>query len=201
MICAVRSAATTCVPTMHSPRRPCARRAGILRRTLRLRRHRRLRRGEHRSGPGRGFVVRGSLAYAGSMLATPDSGGWRSRVCAPGPCLPPRRPKETERSTALVLVDPIPSGRSFVSEQRAMAAMALGVSANREDGSVETPGVVYDAADRRGSEEVADRNRRRATRKKRARPHAAWNERRRAAFWPASDRTRSNGVRRPARRT
>ena len=26
-----------------------------------------------------------------------------------------------------------------------MAAMALGVSANRDDGSVETPGVVYDA--------------------------------------------------------
>ena len=27
----------------------------------------------------------------------------------------------------LVLIDPTPSGRSFVSEQRAMAAMALGV--------------------------------------------------------------------------
>jgi pimeloyl-ACP methyl ester carboxylesterase len=46
---------------------------------------------------------------------------------------------------SLVLVDPTPTGRSFVSEQRAMAAMALGVKANREDGSIETPGVVYDA--------------------------------------------------------
>lgn len=45
----------------------------------------------------------------------------------------------------LVLVDPTSTGRSFVSEQRAMAAMALGVSTNREDGSIETPGVVYDA--------------------------------------------------------
>jgi alpha-beta hydrolase superfamily lysophospholipase len=46
---------------------------------------------------------------------------------------------------ALVLLDPTSSGRAFVSEQRAMAAMALGVRANRDDGSVETPGVVYDA--------------------------------------------------------
>jgi hypothetical protein len=45
---------------------------------------------------------------------------------------------------ALVLIDPIQSGRSFVSEQRAMATMSLGVRASREDGSVETPGVVYD---------------------------------------------------------
>ena len=46
---------------------------------------------------------------------------------------------------ALCLVDPIPSGRMFLSEQRAMAAMAIGVQSKREDGSVETPGVVYDA--------------------------------------------------------
>jgi alpha-beta hydrolase superfamily lysophospholipase len=46
----------------------------------------------------------------------------------------------------LVLVDPTVSGRSFVSEQRAMAAMALGVRPRREDGSIEAPGVVYDAA-------------------------------------------------------
>jgi pimeloyl-ACP methyl ester carboxylesterase len=46
---------------------------------------------------------------------------------------------------ALVLTDPIASGRAFVSEQRAMAAMAVGVKARRDDGSVETPGVVYDA--------------------------------------------------------
>jgi pimeloyl-ACP methyl ester carboxylesterase len=47
---------------------------------------------------------------------------------------------------ALCLVDPIPSGRMFLSEQRAMAAMAIGVQSKRDDGSVETPGVVYDAA-------------------------------------------------------
>ncbi len=46
---------------------------------------------------------------------------------------------------ALVLIDPIRSGRSFVSEQRASASISLGVQATREDGSVETPGVVYDA--------------------------------------------------------
>ncbi|MFZ0665201.1 MAG: alpha/beta fold hydrolase [Acidimicrobiales bacterium] len=46
---------------------------------------------------------------------------------------------------ALVLVDPTLSGRGFVSEQRALAAMALGVQVTREDGSIETPGVVYDA--------------------------------------------------------
>ncbi len=45
---------------------------------------------------------------------------------------------------ALVLIDPIQSGRSFVSEQRAIASMSLGVQASREDGSVETPGVVYE---------------------------------------------------------
>jgi pimeloyl-ACP methyl ester carboxylesterase len=45
---------------------------------------------------------------------------------------------------ALVLIDPIQSGRSFVSEQRAVAAMSLGVQEKRDDGSVETPGVVYD---------------------------------------------------------
>jgi len=44
---------------------------------------------------------------------------------------------------ALVLIDPTLSGRSFVSEQRALAAMALGVQAGRDDGSVETPGVVF----------------------------------------------------------
>ncbi len=43
----------------------------------------------------------------------------------------------------MVLVDPTLSGRSFVSEQRAMAAMSLGVHAKRDDGSVEAPGVVY----------------------------------------------------------
>jgi pimeloyl-ACP methyl ester carboxylesterase len=47
---------------------------------------------------------------------------------------------------ALALVDPVPSGRAFVSEQRAMAAMAIGVKGRRDDGSVETPGVVYDSA-------------------------------------------------------
>jgi hypothetical protein len=45
---------------------------------------------------------------------------------------------------ALVLIDPIQSGRSFVSEQRAVAAMSLGVQEKRDDGSVEAPGVVYD---------------------------------------------------------
>jgi len=46
----------------------------------------------------------------------------------------------------LVLVDPTVSGRSFVSEQRAMAAMALDVRQRREDGSIEAPGVVYGGA-------------------------------------------------------
>ena len=60
---------------------------------------------------------------------------------------------------ALVLIDPTLSGRSFVSEQRAIAAMSLGVNAKRDDGSVETPGVVYDAADGGRPEEAPDRNR------------------------------------------
>lgn len=45
-------------------------------------------------------------------------------------------------SGALVMVDPTSSGRAFVSEQRALAAMALDVQ-RRDDGSVETPGIVY----------------------------------------------------------
>lgn len=46
----------------------------------------------------------------------------------------------------LILVDPVLSGRSFVAEERALAALALGVDPTRLDGSIETPGVVYDAA-------------------------------------------------------
>jgi pimeloyl-ACP methyl ester carboxylesterase len=46
---------------------------------------------------------------------------------------------------ALILVDPTTSGRAFVSEQKALAAMALGVQVGRPDGSIETPGVVFSA--------------------------------------------------------
>ena len=40
-----------------------------------------------------------------------------------------RRQRRTGPIEALVLIDPVPSGRSFVSEQRAIAAMAIGVKA------------------------------------------------------------------------
>ncbi len=45
----------------------------------------------------------------------------------------------------LVLWDPCVSGKAFVSEQRALASLTLGVAAQREDGSVETPGMLFAA--------------------------------------------------------
>jgi alpha-beta hydrolase superfamily lysophospholipase len=46
---------------------------------------------------------------------------------------------------ALVLWDPNPSGRAFLSQQRALAAVSLGVTPTRPDGSVEIPALVFDA--------------------------------------------------------
>jgi alpha-beta hydrolase superfamily lysophospholipase len=45
----------------------------------------------------------------------------------------------------LVLWDPCPSGRMFLSEQRALASLWLGVTPTRRDGSVEIPGLVLGA--------------------------------------------------------
>lgn len=46
----------------------------------------------------------------------------------------------------LVLWDPVASGRAYLSEQRALNALSFGEPASREDGSVETPGMLFDAA-------------------------------------------------------
>src|SRR5947209_4190609 len=42
----------------------------------------------------------------------------------------------------LVLWDPYPSGKSYIAEQRALAALSLGISPTRDDGSIEIPGIV-----------------------------------------------------------
>lgn len=47
---------------------------------------------------------------------------------------------------SLVLWDPIASGRSFLREQRMLAAVAFGTAPTRDDGSVETAGFVYEAS-------------------------------------------------------
>jgi len=44
----------------------------------------------------------------------------------------------------VVLWDPCSSGKRFLSEQRAMSGVTLGIPAARPDGSLETPGLVYD---------------------------------------------------------
>ena len=46
---------------------------------------------------------------------------------------------------SLVLWDPCASGRSFLHEQRVLTLVSLGISASRDDGSIETPAQVYDA--------------------------------------------------------
>lgn len=46
----------------------------------------------------------------------------------------------------LVLWDPVVSGRAYLSEQRALQALSLAGSGPRADGSVETPGMVFEAA-------------------------------------------------------
>ena len=103
---------------------------------------------------------------------------------------------ETDGSIdALVLIDPIQSGRSFVSEQRAVAAMSLGVHARRDDGSVETPGVVYDAANGRRPEEASNRNRGRVACQKRARPHTVAERASKKGSPDAWVKIRSNGAR------
>jgi alpha-beta hydrolase superfamily lysophospholipase len=57
----------------------------------------------------------------------------------------------------LVLWDPTASGRSFLVEQRAVSVMKLGVPATSEDGSVEIPGAVFDAAAVRSLHDLAIR--------------------------------------------
>jgi alpha-beta hydrolase superfamily lysophospholipase len=47
---------------------------------------------------------------------------------------------------ALVLWDPVVSGRAYLTEQRALSALSSGATPTRSDGSVETPGVAFDAA-------------------------------------------------------
>lgn len=47
---------------------------------------------------------------------------------------------------ALVLWDPVFSGRAYLAEQRAMSALSFGVPSTQEDGSVEAPGTLFDAA-------------------------------------------------------
>lgn len=47
---------------------------------------------------------------------------------------------------AVVLWDPSPSGRAFLNHQRALAALSLGVSPTGADGSLDTPGLTFDAA-------------------------------------------------------
>jgi pimeloyl-ACP methyl ester carboxylesterase len=45
----------------------------------------------------------------------------------------------------LVLWDPYPAGKSYLAEQRALAALTLGISPTRPDGSLEIPGMVFAA--------------------------------------------------------
>lgn len=45
----------------------------------------------------------------------------------------------------LVLWDPVVSGRAYLSEQRALSALSFDDSTGRADGSVETPGMLFDA--------------------------------------------------------
>jgi dienelactone hydrolase len=47
------------------------------------------------------------------------------------------------RIDGLVLWDPYASGKVYLSEQRALAALSIGVEAARDDGAVETPGLVH----------------------------------------------------------
>lgn len=47
---------------------------------------------------------------------------------------------------ALVLWDPVVSGRAYLTEQRALSALSSDATSASADGSVETPGVVLDAA-------------------------------------------------------
>jgi pimeloyl-ACP methyl ester carboxylesterase len=44
---------------------------------------------------------------------------------------------------ALVLWDPCVSGKAYISEQRALASLTLGIKPSGDDGSVETPGMVF----------------------------------------------------------
>ncbi len=45
----------------------------------------------------------------------------------------------------LVLWDPYPTGKAYLSEQRALAALTLGISPTRPDGALEVPGMVLTA--------------------------------------------------------
>lgn len=47
---------------------------------------------------------------------------------------------------ALVLWDPVASGRAYLAEQRALSALAFDGPTARDDGAVETPGMRFDAA-------------------------------------------------------
>jgi pimeloyl-ACP methyl ester carboxylesterase len=98
-----------------------------------------------RDDPGRVEAWLESVAVAAQVLRT--SGVRRIAMCGMrlGATLAGVAALRDGSVDRLVLWDPYPSGKAFLSEQRALAALTFGIAPTLEDGSIETPGAVYDA--------------------------------------------------------
>ena len=95
--------------------------------------------------PGRVTAWLGTIRYAVSLVQEAGAGEVSVVGLRFGATLAAEAAAIDGGLDQLVLWDPCASGRAFLREQRAISTITLGTASDSADGSVETPGVRYDA--------------------------------------------------------